>query len=246
MPPQAISLEPLLRLAGFRPDLSRFGALSHARPLHTIRLADSPLVAGLAAEFDDTCLLTVPEGESTAPANLKLAVHAGRKRFAGVHIGILSAQGQLNVLLGDDQTKLVICTDANVRTQVQLFGKGRLFIGDQTRMAPGRLIVAQADVVFGDDCQIGEEVLVDTSGPPIVKEMDSGDTINGERRTVLVDRHVWLGRRVVVLPDVRIGAGSFVEPGAVVASDLPVNCQAGGAPARVVREKVQWARDPKR
>ena len=243
---QLKSFEPLLRLTGCRPDLVRFAPKSRDRVLRTVLLSQTPLVQGLGVEFDDTCFLTLPEEEKGPAENIKLVVHAGRKRFSGVHLCLLSTRGQLTVLLGDDQTKLIIGTDTNLRGNVQLFGKGRLFVGDQTAMAQTRLVVAQADVYIGDDCQFAEEVLIDTSEPPLINDLESGELINGERRHLLVDRHVWVGRRAVLMPDARIGAGSIIDAGTVVWKDVPPNCRVGGAPARARREGISWARDPKR
>jgi tetrahydrodipicolinate N-acetyltransferase len=46
----------------------------------------------------------------------------------------------------------------------------------------------------------------------------------------------------MVLPDVTIGQGSVVESGSVVRSDVPANTLVGGAPAQVLREKIDWRR----
>ena len=46
----------------------------------------------------------------------------------------------------------------------------------------------------------------------------------------------------MVLPDVTIGAHCVVEAGAVVRSDLPAHTLAGGSPAVVLREKIDWRR----
>jgi acetyltransferase-like isoleucine patch superfamily enzyme len=243
---QLKSFEPLLRLAGCRPDLVRFAPMSRDRVLRTVLLSQTPLVQGLDVAFDETCFLSVPEDWTELPGQVKLAVHAGRKRFSGVHLGVLSTRGQLTVLLGDDHTSLILGTDTNVRGNVQLFGKGRVFIGDRTVMAQARLIVAQGDVVVGDDCQIADEVLIDTSQPPLVTDADSGELINGERRRVMIERQVWIGRRCVLLPGAHVGAGSVLDAGSVVSQAVPGNAWLGGAPAQVRRERITWARDPKR
>lgn len=243
---QLKSFEPLLRLAGCRPDLIRFAPKSRDRALRAVPLSQTPLVQGLDVAFDDSCYLTVPDDGADLPTNIKLTVHAGRKRFSGVHLGVLSARGQLTVLLGDDHTSLILGTETHVRGNVQLFGKGHLFIGDQTVMSQARLIVAQADVMVGDDCQFADDVLVDTSEPPLVRDAESGELINAERRRVMVERHVWIGRRAVLLPGAHVGAGSVLDAGSVVSETLPGNAWLGGAPARLRREGISWARDPKR
>lgn len=56
--------------------------------------------------------------------------------------------------------------------------------------------------------------------------MDSqGDT---PMEAIYVGNDVWLGRRVMVMPGVRIGDGSVIAAGAVVTKDIPEYSIAGG------------------
>jgi acetyltransferase-like isoleucine patch superfamily enzyme len=59
---------------------------------------------------------------------------------------------------------------------------------------------------------------------------------------VRIGRHVWLGRRTMVLPDVTLAACCIVEPGAVARSNVAANTLVGGSPATVLRENVTWKR----
>jgi maltose O-acetyltransferase len=53
---------------------------------------------------------------------------------------------------------------------------------------------------------------------------------------VIVGNNVWLGRNVAVLPGTTIGDGSVIGANSVVSRDIPPNCFAAGAPARVIRK----------
>lgn len=240
---QITALEPLLRLSGFRPDLVRFAPFTHGRPLKTVRLADSPLALGVSAEFDDTCFLTVLEGGLDKLSHVKLTGHAGKQLYSGVHIAVLSPRGQVTVTLGDDHAKLVICSQTVIRANIQMFGKPRLFIGDHTTIGQARLIVANADVVIGDDCQFSDEIILQSSDQHPITDLDTGEVINAERHSVHIDRHVWVGRRAMIMPDVRIAEGSIIAAAAVVTQDVAANTIVGGVPARVVRQRVSWARE---
>ena len=57
----------------------------------------------------------------------------------------------------------------------------------------------------------------------------------GPDQPVRIGAGSWLGHHVVVLPGVTIGRHVVVGAGSVVTRDLPDNCIAVGAPARVVR-----------
>lgn len=62
------------------------------------------------------------------------------------------------------------------------------------------------------------------SRPPIV------------RRSVIIDDDVWIGPNAAILKGVHIGAGAFVEPGAVVTTDVAPGTRVLGNPARLVAD----------
>lgn len=58
-------------------------------------------------------------------------------------------------------------------------------------------------------------------------------------RPIFVGDDVWLGRRVMVMPGVRIGEHSIVAAGAVVTKDVPPFSIVGGVPARVIESRLK-------
>src|SRR3974390_2983254 len=53
-------------------------------------------------------------------------------------------------------------------------------------------------------------------------------------RPVIVEDDVWIGPNVTILKGVRIGAGGFVEPGALVPNDGPPRARVIGNPAQTI------------
>lgn len=51
-----------------------------------------------------------------------------------------------------------------------------------------------------------------------------------------IEKNVWLGANVTVLPGVTIGEGSIIAAGAVVTKDVSANMIAAGVPAKVIRK----------
>ncbi len=90
-----------------------------------------------------------------------------------------------------------------------------------------------APLRIGDRVRIGHDVSLLTVDHRVGPE----EMRSGERRfgTIEIGDGAWLASRVVVLPGVRIGAGSIVAAASVVTRDIPPNTLAVGAPARVVR-----------
>lgn len=235
-------LEPLMRMMGLPPSLVRHLPATAEKPLRTMRLRDAPFAKSLAVDWADDCLLTTIEGEAGQLAHFTLSVPGARRTVSGVHLTLLAGKGQLNLVLGGDQLKVVVGTDAVVRGGLHLAAKATAFIGDRTTIGQARMSASNADLVIGDDCQLSEDVVVQCSDQHAIVDADTGAPVFGHRRHVRIGRHVWLGRRVIVMPDVTIGAGSVVEAGAVVRENVPANTLVGGAPAQVLRERVDWRR----
>ena len=54
------------------------------------------------------------------------------------------------------------------------------------------------------------------------------------KREVVIEDDVWIGPNATILKGVRVGAGSFIEPGALVTKDVPPRSRVGGNPAAVI------------
>lgn len=236
------TLGALLQAMDLSPDLVVHAPLSAQRRLRTLPLRDSALVKGLAAEFDDSCWLTVAEGDEALP-QVKLALHAGKRQYRGVHLALLSKAGAYNLLLGDDHVRVFIGSQTVMRGGIQLFRHPSLFIGDRCTFGQARLIVAHCDMVIGEDAQFSDEVVVQGSDQHPIFDLDSDQLLNGQRHHVRLERHVWVGRRAMLMPDITLGEGCIVAAGAVVTSSVPPHTVVGGVPAKVLRERVRWARE---
>lgn len=235
-------LEPLMRIMGLPPSLVRYLPAMADKPLRTMRLRDSPLVKPVQMDWADDCLLTTIDGEAEQLSHVTLSVPGARRTMRGVHLALFGGKGQLNLLLGSDQLKLVIGAETSLRGSLHMAAKATAFIGDRTTAGQARIMVSNADLVIGDDSQLSEDVVLQCSDPHPIIDADSGTPLFGHRRHVRIGRHVWLGRRALVLPDVTIGAGGIVEAGAVVRGDVPAHTMVGGSPAVVLRERVDWRR----
>jgi acetyltransferase-like isoleucine patch superfamily enzyme len=51
---------------------------------------------------------------------------------------------------------------------------------------------------------------------------------------VIIEDDVWIGPSATILKGVRIGAGSFIEPGALVTRDIPPRSRVAGNPAQII------------
>jgi acetyltransferase-like isoleucine patch superfamily enzyme len=54
------------------------------------------------------------------------------------------------------------------------------------------------------------------------------------QRAVVIEDDVWVGPNATILKGVRIGAGSLIEPGALITRDVPSRSRVAGNPAVVI------------
>jgi galactoside O-acetyltransferase len=95
-------------------------------------------------------------------------------------------------------------------------------------------LVDDADIYIGDDCMFAPNVVIATSGHPILPILREHNYVYNI--STRIGKNVWIGSGVQILPGVTIGDNSVVGAGSVVTKDIPPNVVAVGAPCRVVRE----------
>ena len=106
-------------------------------------------------------------------------------------------------------------------------------IGESAHITAVNKIVIGRNVLIGKNVTItdnyhGEIIKSCLDIPPIDREMYSpGPVIIGE--------NVWIGDKVVVLPNVIIGRNAIVGAGTIVTKDIPENAVVVGNPGRIVK-----------
>ena len=113
----------------------------------------------------------------------------------------------------------------------------RLTVGEGTYINANTKINCSNSIEIGYDCAISFEVLI----------MDNDShclTVSGRARPatqpVAIGNHVWIGARVTVLRGITIGDGAVVAAGSIVTKDVPPKTLVGGAPAKIIRDDVEW------
>jgi acetyltransferase-like isoleucine patch superfamily enzyme len=125
---------------------------------------------------------------------------------------------------------------------------GRITIGDDCRFEEVFLICEQ-EMRIGHRVVIGWRTnIVDSDFHPLAPEDRIRDVVaisplneglarpDIPCRPVVIEDDVWIGPNATILKGVRIGAGAFVEPGAVVVRDVPFRTRVMGNPAEIIGE----------
>ncbi|MGN6301414.1 MAG: sugar O-acetyltransferase [Angustibacter sp.] len=97
------------------------------------------------------------------------------------------------------------------------YGLGTSF-GERVFVNQGCFFLDYGGITIGDRVLIGPRVTLSTAGHPVEPD-ERFDFIT--HAPIVIEDDVWLGAAVTVAPGVRIGRGSVVGAGAVVAKDVP-------------------------
>ncbi|WBV45197.1 acyltransferase [Pseudoroseomonas cervicalis] len=152
----------------------------------------------------------------------------GRLRLSGHHNAVvLGASGKTSLTL-----------TMTLRAQHSL-----LFVGDGVTCGGAHIWLEgeATSVALGEDGMLATEIWLRTADGHGIIDLETGRQTNPPR-SILLEPHVWLGQEVLVMPGVRIGAGSIVGARAVVTKPVPRHCVAAGIPARVIRRGASWTR----
>jgi len=125
---------------------------------------------------------------------------------------------------------------------------GHMTIGDYCYFT-NVVLLCELELRIGNYVVIGWNATVaDTDFHPIAPAQRVADAIacsplgKGSPRPmvvkqlVIIEDDVWIGPNATILKGVRIGAGAFVEPGAVVSRNVPPRARVMGNPAEVIGE----------
>ncbi len=125
---------------------------------------------------------------------------------------------------------------------VMITGHDCVSIGERVSVNDGVIIQSceGAEITIGDEVTLSYGVKLVTGGLTITDDR----AVHGEHHSapINIEDGAWLGAGVIVLPNVRIGAGAIVAAGSVVVHDVPPNTIVGGAPAEVIRSLDQATR----
>jgi acetyltransferase-like isoleucine patch superfamily enzyme len=149
-------------------------------------------------------------------------------KFPGVRIGSDPMIGEHCVIYGN------VFIGNGFRCGDHVLIRENSAIGDEVTIGNGSFI--DSHVVVGDHVRIGDMICVPRSARigsrvtigsnvRFLNEPDSSGASTRVTRAVILEDGCTLGADVIISPGVCIGAGAFVEDGAVVSGDVPPDLQ---------------------
>lgn len=116
--------------------------------------------------------------------------------------------------------------------KTRFFEPAGVQIGEYCNIGNNAFLDGRRGLMIGSRVATGAEIMIYTLQHDI--DSRSFDVMGGP---VIIEDYVYLGPRVIVLPNVKIGYGAVVAAGAVVTSDVPPFAVVGGVPAQYLRER---------
>jgi maltose O-acetyltransferase len=145
--------------------------------------------------------------------------------------GRIQISGCGEVMLGEG----VSLNGTVVPIELVTYTSGLIEIGNHTFINYGSSIAARASVKIGSYCHLGHYTfLMDNDQHDVVSHMELPRS-----DPVIVEDHVWIGSKTIVLPGVHIGSCAVIGAGSIVTKDIPPRCVAAGNPARVLRHVTE-------
>ena len=152
------------------------------------------------------------------------------------------------------------CVNSNQRTAIQIgenctiganlfcASKGKISIGDHTWIGGNSSISAAQGITIGSFCAISRDVEIrdNNSHPldPTLRRKHLLDDSPGwgmenwydsDMDQITIENDVWIGRRVLIMKGVHLGAGTVVAAGSIVTKSFPRLSVIAGNPAKLIK-----------
>lgn len=115
----------------------------------------------------------------------------------------------------------------------------KIVIGNNVSINPNCHIGAINRIEIHDNVLIGGSVLITDHQHGCISEdeliIPPKDRKLWSKGPVIIERNVWIGEGVSVMPGVRIGENSIIGTNSVVTKNIPSNCVAAGNPCKVIK-----------
>ena len=159
--------------------------------------------------------------------------NGGNIRYVG-KIGMIKGLGYISVGNGTCMGDYVYLTAWRVDSDPELN------IGENCQFGAFNHITCVNKITIGNNCLTGKWITItdnshgyvtieDLSCSPLERKIIS-------KGPVFIGNNVWLGDKVTILPNVKIGDGVIVAANSVVTHDIPNYCVVAGNPAKVIKQ----------
>ena len=132
----------------------------------------------------------------------------------------------LHVLIYGDNSQIIIGDEVNINASRQCPVIMTAFDG--------------AKIVIGDNCLFSNSIELHTTDYHTILDINGMERIN-PAKDIIIDKHVWVGLRTVILKGVHIASDNVIGACSVVTSSVEeTNTILCGNPAKTVKKGIKW------
>lgn len=113
-----------------------------------------------------------------------------------------------------------IGNNVSIESDCHISSINKIIIGDNVLMA---------SFVYISDHSHGEITRAELALPPLERPLYS-------KGPIIIGNNVWIGEKVCILPNVKIGNSAIIGANSVVTKDIPPYSVAAGSPAKVIKQ----------
>lgn len=115
---------------------------------------------------------------------------------------------------------------------VEFMSPQRISIGNNSVVNHGVLIDGRGGIDIKDNVDIARDVIIWSCTHDISDARHATFC-----KKVIIEHHVWIGCRAIIMPGVHIGVGAVIGAGAIVTKDVPDMSIVAGVPAKIIGKR---------
>jgi maltose O-acetyltransferase len=120
------------------------------------------------------------------------------------------------------------------RPGFDVFGNGKVFIGNNVGLFDVFINCVCAEVHIGDNAFFGHRVMIITGNHDYATfGIDRQKNVSG--KNIYIEEGAWIGSGAIILGGVRVGKNAVIAAGSIVVTDVPDNWIFGGVPAKAIK-----------
>lgn len=116
----------------------------------------------------------------------------------------------------------------------RITGVSEIEIGNNVHINRGAFIRGDGGLKIGDNVHIARDLIIYTVNHNYEGESLPYDSTNIKKQ-VIIEKNVWIGIRVTIVPGVKIGEGAIIGAGSVITRDVPPLAIVGSGEQKILK-----------
>lgn len=159
---------------------------------------------------------------------------------------VCNHEADLTIMAWATPSFLFVSPEAQISGTILYLGGGTVYIGPKVRQIVGLTMSCRNDgrIVLEEDILIAGNVEILTDDCHTIYSVVTGERRNPYGGSIVVGRHVWIGRAATIMGDCVLPDNAIVGAGSFARGSFPdPNVVIAGTPARVVTRDINWEQD---